>query len=124
MQPITLIVAALLGLAGLAFVLYPLYRHPRTAPLALATATGDDILSANTAGEREQTARQALREVEFDFQLGNLDEPEYRALRNRYLDRAAREMQQRHQREQSLDDAIEAELHQLKQKEEERDASE
>jgi len=64
--------------------------------------------------EREQNARQALQEVEFDFQLGNLDEKEYRSLRTRYMNRALVEMKNRHQREKELDEEIEAELLKLK----------
>lgn len=107
MQPISFIVAALLGLAGLAFVLYPLYRRP--AAQAHNPAQGAVGLS-----EREQNARQSLQEVEFDFQLGNLDEKEYRTLRARYMNRALREMKHRQQREKELDDEIEAELSKLK----------
>lgn len=108
MQPISLIVAALLGLAALAFVLYPLYRRSSVAQVPLAETRGP------LPNEREQIARQALREVEFDFQLGNLDEKEYRALRTRYLNRAATEMKNRHQEEKELDEQIEAELRRLK----------
>jgi cytochrome c-type biogenesis protein CcmI len=107
MQPISFIVAALVGLIALAFVLYPLYRRPATPALAPAP-------EARALSEREQNARQALQEVEFDFQLGNLDEKEYRSLRTRYMNRALIEMKNRHQRETELDDEIEAELHKLK----------
>jgi len=107
MQPIQLIVAILLGLAALTFVLYPLYRRP-----SMASAPGAASLS-----EREQNARQALQEVEFDFQLGNLDEKEYRSLRARYMDRALLEMRNRHRREKELDAAIEEELRRLREAE-------
>jgi cytochrome c-type biogenesis protein CcmI len=107
MQPISFIVAALMGIIALAFVLYPLYRRPATPALAPAP-------EARGLSEREQNARQALQEVEFDFQLGNLDEKEYRSLRTRYMNRALVEIKNRHQRETELDDEIEAELHKLK----------
>lgn len=108
MQPISLIVAALLGLAALAFVLYPLYRRSVVAPASLEETRGP------LPSEREQIARQALHEVEFDFQLGNLDEKEYRTLRTRYLNRAAVEMKKRYQKEKELDEEIEEEVHRLK----------
>ncbi len=108
MQPIQLIVAILLGLAALTFVLYPLYRRP-----SMASATP----GAANLSEREQNARQALQEVEFDFQLGNLDEKEYRSLRARYMDRALLEMRNRHRREKELDAAIEEELRRLREAE-------
>lgn len=105
MQPISLTVAALLGIAALAFVLYPLYRRSAV-----------QLLAPDTRGfsEREQNARLALQEVELDFQLGNLDEKEYRALRTRYMNRALAEMKSRHQREEELDEEIEAELQKLR----------
>lgn len=107
MQPISLTVAALLGLAALAFVLYPLRQRPTTPAQSPAPA-------AQGLSEREQNARQALQEVEFDFQLGNLNEKDYRALRTRYMNRALSEMKNRQQRSQDLDDEIEAELLKLK----------
>ena len=110
MQPISFIVAALLGLVALAFVLYPLYRRP--APQAQMSTSDAQGLS-----EREQNARQALQEVDFDFQLGNLDEKEYRSLRTRYMNRALVEIKNRHQREKDLDEEIEAELRKLKEAE-------
>jgi hypothetical protein len=109
MQPISFRVAALVGLIALAFVLYPLYRRSATPALTPAPET-------RGLSEREQNARQALQEVEFDFQLGNLDEKEYRSLRTRYMNRALVEMKNRHQRETELDDEIEAELHKLKER--------
>lgn len=108
MQPIPLTVAALLGLAALAFVLYPLYRRPASQSAAP---------EAKNQSEREQNARQALQEVEFDFQLGNLDEKEYRSLRTRYLNRALVEIKNRHQREKEIDEEIEAELRRLREAE-------
>jgi len=107
MQPLSFAVAALLGLAALAFVLYPLYRRPTSRFQPPASA-------AQGLSEREQNARQALQEVEFDFQLGNLNKKDYRSLRTRYMNRALSEMKQRHQSEQEFDDEIEAELLRLK----------
>jgi hypothetical protein len=111
MQPISFTVAALLGLVALAFVLYPLYRRPATQAQAPTPTPDTQGLS-----EREQNARQALQEVDFDFQLGNLDEKEYRSLRTRYMNRALVEMKNRHQREKELDEEIEAELRKLKER--------
>ena len=107
MQPISFTVAALLGLLALAIVLYPLYRRP--APQAQIPEPDAQGLS-----EREQNARQALQEVEFDFQLGNLDEKEYRTLRTRYMNRALIEIKNRHQQDKEIDEEIEAELLKLK----------
>lgn len=106
MQPIQLTVAAILGLVALVYVLYPLYRHPA----AQSAAPG----STCKLTDREQNARQALQEVEFDFQLGNLDEKEYRSLRTRYMNRALVEIKNRRQREQDIDEQIEEDLRRLK----------
>ena len=108
MQPISLLVAALLGLVTLAYVLYPLYRRPAVQGEA-EVQPGQQNLS-----EREQNARQALQEVEFDFQLGNLDESDYRSLRTRYMRRALVELKNRRQREQEIDAEIEEQLQKLK----------
>jgi hypothetical protein len=111
MQPVSLVVAAMLGLTMLIYVLYPLYRRP--APDSQSEA----LDPARHLSEREQNARLALQEVEFDFQLGNLEENEYRSLRTRYMQRALLEMKQRHQREQEIDAEIEEQLQALKQAE-------
>jgi cytochrome c-type biogenesis protein CcmH/NrfG len=107
MQPISLLVAALLGLVTLAYVLYPLYRHP-------AVQREGEEAGRQNLSEREQNARRSLQEVEFDFQLGNLDEGEYRSLRARYMRRALVEMKNRRQREQEIDEEIEEQLRNLK----------
>lgn len=99
------VAAGVLALPILAFVCYPLYR--RSAGPSEAGDTSE--LSA-----REQGTRQALREVEFDFQLGNLDERDYRSMRARSMQRALTEMQARHERAQKLDEQIEAELRLLR----------
>lgn len=99
------VAAVVLALPILAFVCYPLYRRS-----AEPSETGD----ASEVSEREQGARQALREVEFDFQLGNLDERDYRSMRARSMQRALTEMQVRHKRAQELDERIEAELRLLR----------
>ena len=60
--------------------------------------------------ENEQAARGAIQEVELDYQLGNISEADYRSLRERYLRRALVAMKSRYDREQELDDPIEAQL--------------
>jgi hypothetical protein len=67
--------------------------------------------------ERERSARDALREVEFDRRLGNLDDEDYQALRARYEERALIALKARYQREQELDALIERQLDALRQHE-------
>lgn len=109
-----LIVAIILGVLALAFVLYPLYR-PVARQEAVAGDTGKVVSSENPDFvEHEVTARSAIQEVEFDYQLGNLDEPDYRDLRERYMQRALLALRSRYEREQEIDDEIEEQLRQLK----------
>jgi hypothetical protein len=103
-------VALVLGLLALAFVLYPLFRHSSVEP-ASAAATSD---AAIAPVERELAARNALQEVELDFQLGNITEPDYKTLRERYMRRALASLKSRYEREQELDDEIEEQLRHMK----------
>ena len=104
------LVAILLGVLTLALVLYPLYRH---APLEIVQQRASAGV-ATTQAEVEQTARIALKEVELDYQLGNLAEPDYRKLRERYTRRAFAAMKSRQQSEEAIDALIEERLRQLK----------
>jgi len=110
MQVLPIFVALSLGIFALAFVLYPIYRR---RPFNTSQATRLNI-SVNSQADREQTARTALQEVEFDYQLGNLEETDYRSLRTRYMRRAAVAMKSRQEREQELDMIIEEQLRELK----------
>jgi hypothetical protein len=114
MQLLPIIVALLLGGFALAVVLYPIYRR---TPLETTLATPLNI-SVNSQADREQIARSALQEVELDYQLGNLEESDYRSMRTRYMRRAALAMKSRREREQELDAMIEEKLHLLKEQNE------
>lgn len=118
-----LAIAFILGVLALAFVLYPLYRRPTTASLpAVAPRAAETSYeaeeAANAAVEQEQTARAAIQEVELDYQLGNIDEEDYRSLRDRYMHRALTALKSRYEREQSIDDEIEEQLQKLKESKE------
>ncbi|MBF6590252.1 MAG: hypothetical protein IVW57_06925 [Ktedonobacterales bacterium] len=103
-----LLLAALLGLAALCFVIYPLLgvERPRAA--------GTPVTPATELADREQSAKAALREVEFDYSLGNLEATDYQTLRERYERRALAALKLRYQREQELDAQIERELAELR----------
>ncbi|HLG77334.1 MAG TPA: hypothetical protein VKX46_13030 [Ktedonobacteraceae bacterium] len=108
-----ILVAIILAGLALAFVLYPLYRRtPSTVAGDGSGVQGDG--AAAVLGEQEQAARSALQEVEFDYQLGNIADPDYRALRERYMQRAALALKERYQREQEIDEEIDAQLRALK----------
>ena len=66
----------------------------------------------NRPTEQEQQARAALQEVELDYQLGNIAEPDYRSLRERYMRKALVALKARY--EQELDAEIEEQLRKLK----------
>jgi hypothetical protein len=108
-----IVIALALGLLALAFVLYPLLRRaPEAVPVpATQLASAEEMAQPL---EREQAARSALQEVELDFQLGNIEEPDYRALRERYMKRALVALKARYEREQELDDLIEEQLRAMK----------
>ena len=124
MQFLPILIAFVLGVLALIFVLYPLYqrnlsKQPKEAAATPAgqaqweSANGHNELLSNSEKaslENEQAARGAIQEVELDYQLGNISEADYRSLRERYLRRALVAMKSRYDREQELDDPIEAQL--------------
>jgi hypothetical protein len=97
-----LLIAILLGLAAAVITLYPLLGLRRTSDVSPAALAG--------LAERERLAKDALREVEFDYRLGNLEIPDYEDLRDRYEQRALAALKARYQREQELDALIERQL--------------
>ncbi len=99
--------ACLLGALGLLFMCYPLYQSYQRVPL-------DETLSLVSQADNEQAARSALTEVELDYQLGNLDEPEYRTLRERYLRRAFAARKSRTAHDEQLDALIEERLRHMR----------
>jgi hypothetical protein len=115
----SIFVAILLGVLALAFVLYPLYQSTRAKVHYIDTGT---VPTPQPSGvqqtDREQAARTALQEVEFDFQLGNLAEDDYRTLRERYMRRALSALKSRHEREQKIDELIEEQVRKLRVQEE------
>jgi uncharacterized membrane protein len=110
-----LLIAALLALSAALIVLYPLLGLVRE-PAAQAATPAMQAPAAD-AVERERQARQALREVEFDYTLGNLETGDYEELRERYENRALAALKTRYQREQELDAQIERRLDALRQSE-------
>ena len=114
MTLLPVLVAVLLGVLALVLVLYPLYSHAPEVVIQQRASVG----IATTQAEVEQTARAALKEVELDYQLGNLAEPDYRTLRERYTRRAFAAMKSRRQNEEAIDALIEERLRQLKEERE------
>jgi hypothetical protein len=118
-----ILVACVLGLVALAYVLYPIY-HQKAEKALPGGENGENSKSSETLHavlEQEQAARNALQEVELDYQLDNISEEDYNHLRERYIRRAAvalkARFEQERARDQELDAAIEAQLNKLKEQE-------
>lgn len=99
-----LVIAIILGLTALVVVCFPLLGL-ETAPEV--TERADPLAEVV---DRETQAKRALREVDFDHRLGNLDDADYDALRERYEQRALDALRERYEREQELDARIDREL--------------
>jgi hypothetical protein len=114
---ISVIISLALGALALIFVLYPLFRA-RSVEVVRSDVQVVPVAGTSAKDkEREQAARGALQEVELDFQLGNIAETDYRALRERYMRRALVSLKSRYEHEQTLDDEIEEQLHRMKEAE-------
>ncbi|GCE48470.1 hypothetical protein EI42_04856 [Thermosporothrix hazakensis] len=102
-----IVIALVLGILALVFVLYPLFQRT-AAPQVAVSSEPEPVV------EQDEAARAALREVELDYQLGNIVEPDYRTLRERYMRRALTAFKTRYEREKELDALIEEQLEQMK----------
>ena len=94
------IIAALLALSGAFIVAYPL----------LGLGTREVGAGAVAMDERERALKQALRDVDFDYRLGNLDEGDYSALRTRYETGALAALKERLTSEREIDARIDREV--------------
>ncbi len=105
--------AALLALV-FAVLAYPLYRTRTRAPLFSTNPLGDGVA-------QRDGIYATLRDLDQDYQIGKLDEADYRARREKYLGRAAlilREIDAEKGAEentQAQSEAIEAEVAALRQ---------
>jgi len=78
---------AAVALPALAIAVWPALRAGRAkAPHGAATAADDRGLEL---GEEKDAIFRALKELEFDHEAGHLSDDDYRALRDRYENRAA-----------------------------------
>ncbi|GHO52935.1 hypothetical protein [Ktedonobacter robiniae] len=119
-----IVIALILGLLALAFVLYPLLRRSETRRSAAQIVVSEQVEQsvqerATTTEGQETAAKAALQEVELDYQLGNIDEPDYRSMRERYMRRALVALKARYDQEQALDEMIEEQLRSMREQNEE-----
>jgi len=82
-----LILAALIVIGIIAFIAYPLFTAPRDE-IAEAPGALDGL-----AAQRD-SAYDAIRDLDFDFQMGKLSQADYTALREKSKARAALALQQ------------------------------
>lgn len=81
------VLAAIIVIGIIAFIAYPLFTTPRAE-----TAETPDALDGLVA--QRDAAYDAIRDLDFDFQLGKLSQSDYAALREKYKTRAALALQQ------------------------------
>ncbi len=80
----TFLAVLLLMLAAFTVVAWPLIRSARDARREVGgTPPWNDLIG------RRDAAYRAIKELDFEYQLGNLSEPDYRGLRERYRSEAA-----------------------------------
>lgn len=82
-----LILAAIIVIGIIVFIAYPLFTAPRAG-----TAETPDALDGLVA--QRDSAYDAIRDLDFDFQMGKLSQSDYAALREKYKARAALALQQ------------------------------
>ncbi len=125
---LSILLAFGLGIVALTFVLTPLLRYMPVKGTDAGPQKNEEVapsVASNAMTEREQAARSALQEIELDYQLGNISEEDYNALRERYMRRALVALKSRHDngqdvvettydRDKELDDLIEEQLRTLK----------
>jgi zinc-ribbon domain len=82
-----IVLAAIIVGGIIAFIAYPLFTAPREE-ITEAPSELDGIVAQRDA------AYDAIRDLDFDFQLGKLSQSDYVALREKYKGRAATALQQ------------------------------
>jgi hypothetical protein len=107
--------AIVLGLVALIFVVSPLLpRLQVTEQNGLMVINPNEGDGVSSLEESEQAARVALQDVELDYQLGNIEEPDYLALREQHMRHALVAFKSRSEHEQKIDQEIEAQVRRLK----------
>lgn len=96
---LALLATLLLGAGALAYIILPFVQ--RTA------AASDEEAPVDTLRERQDAAVAALRELDYERQIGKLDDASYFALRERYARQAMALLKVLEQREAARDQALE-----------------
>ena len=80
----TYAVAAVIALGALALVAYPLFQ--RKEPLAVRRPLNGEVEDLHS---QREAVYGAIKELDFEYQLGNLSQADYQDLRSEYRQRAA-----------------------------------
>ena len=96
-----MLVAFLLLLAVVAYVTYPLLRPPQKRKKEEAEG---ELLS------RKETLLSAIKELQFDYELGNLSPEEHRELEEKYKARALSVLQELDHPSSSREEEVEREI--------------
>jgi hypothetical protein len=107
---IALVLAAIVSLAALAYVVWPLVQ-PKSAPALVQDERLVDLIA------RKDTLLRAIKELEFDYQVGKLDEGDYRRFDQQLRRQAIGLLQQIEKvapESSSLDERMEQEIAQLR----------
>ena len=112
MDALPLLLIVLLSVGALAFALMPIWK-PLTAQNRLSHLGAWGGSTSSQAAEltaRRDAIYVALRDADFDRQLGKLSEEDYQVVRNRYMVEAARVLRQLDQLTPQAAAALDAEL--------------
>jgi len=105
-----IVLAVLLTVGAVVFVAFPLVRTPRPLDTNGPGAT-EELLA------RRDRVFEELREADFDFRVGKLTEQDYSATRERLENEAARILHAIDVQIAALDEEIEREVHDLRDRE-------
>lgn len=103
-----IVVSLLMIAAAVVFVAYPLFRQRMTIEIQ----AGDEALQELSS--KRDTTYAMLKEVEFDYQSGILVEEDYKALQDRYKQKAVSILKELHAKSEA-DDEVEGEIGELRQ---------
>ncbi len=110
----TYIVITIISIGILYYVVYPL-RRPKYRFAGIPGDSGDNRISSLQQSKNETL--KAIKEIDFEYQMGNLSEEDYESLKADYQDRALQILQKIDQLQNGNqdDDPIEAEIRRYRQ---------
>ena len=100
-----LLLASLIVVAALALVAYPLLRRGEAPWQEEAQASA----MRNLLDQRD-TLYRVIQQLDFDKELGNIEEEDHRTMRSRYVRRAAAILREIDSRERDLEEEVDREV--------------